>query len=108
MPTPVIYRGYLYTLNNNGRLRCYEFETGREIYSEELPHRGGGFSGSPVAADGKLYFPGEDGDIFVVKAGADYKLISTNDMGELLMASPALSDSMMFVRAQHHLFAIGK
>lgn len=61
-----------------------------------------------LAADGKLYFPSEDGDIFVVKAGPHYEVISSNDMGELLMASPALSEGMMFVRAQHHMFAIGK
>jgi outer membrane protein assembly factor BamB len=108
MPTPLIYRGYLYTLNNNGSFRCYDFETGKQIYSEKIPHRGGGFSASPVAADGKLYLPGEDGDIFIVVAGPKYKLLATNDMGELLMASPALSEGMMYVRAQHHLFAIKK
>lgn len=106
MPTPIIYRGYVYTLNNNGSFRCYDLETGEQIYSTRIPHRGGGFSASPVAADGKLYLSGEDGDIFVVKAGPDYELLATNDMGELLMASPALSEGMMFVRAQHHVFAI--
>jgi outer membrane protein assembly factor BamB len=106
MPTPIIYRGYLYILNNNGSFSCYDFETGEQVYSEKIPHRGGGFSASPVAADGFLYLPGEDGDIFVVEAGPEYKLLATNDMGELLMASPALSDGMMYVRAEHHLFAI--
>ena len=106
MPTPIIYRGYLYTLNNNGSFRCYDFETGEQIYSEKIPHRGGGFSASPVASDGKLYLPGEDGDIFVVESGPKYILSATNDMGELLMATPALSEGMMYVRAQHHLFAI--
>jgi hypothetical protein len=77
------------------------------IYREKIPHRGGGFSASPVAADGKLYLPSEDGDIFIVKAGSDYELIATNDMGELLMASPAMSDKMLYIRAEKHLFAIG-
>jgi hypothetical protein len=51
---------------------------------------------------------GEDGDIFVIKTGPNFELIATNDMGELLMASPAISDKMLYIRAQHHLFAIGK
>jgi len=108
MPTPIIYQGYLYTLQNNGRFICYELQSGKEIYRENIPHAGGGFSASPVAADGKIYLPGEDGDIFVVNAGTDSRLIATNNMGELLMATPAISDGMMYVRAEHHLFAIGQ
>ena len=108
MPTPIIYQGYLYTLQNNGRLDCYELQSGKEIYRERISHAGGGFSASPIAADGKIYLPSEDGDIFVVNAGADFKLIATNNMGELLMATPAISEGMMYVRAEHHLFAIGQ
>jgi outer membrane protein assembly factor BamB len=108
MPTPIIYRGYFYTCNNNGRFRCYNLVSGDEIYSEKLPHRGGGFSASPVASDGRLFMPSEDGDIFVVRAGPEYELLSTNDMGELLMALPAISDGKMYIRAENHLFAIGR
>ena len=108
MPTPVIYRGYLYTINNNGQMDCYDFHTGERIYREKIPHKGGGFSASPVAADGKIYLSSEDGDIFVVKAGPNFEKIASNDMGELLMASPAISDKILYVRAQHHLFAIGQ
>ena len=61
-----------------------------------------------VAADGKLYLPSEDGDIFVVKAGAKFALLGTNPIGQLLMSTPALSGGMMLVRAEHDLFAIGK
>jgi outer membrane protein assembly factor BamB len=107
MPTPIIYRGYLYSINNNGRMDCYDFKTGEQVYREKIPHKGGGFSASPVAADGKLYLPSEDGDIFVVKAGPDFEEIATNDMGELLMASPAISDKLLYIRGQYHLFAIG-
>jgi outer membrane protein assembly factor BamB len=108
MPTPIIYRGYLYSINNNGRMDCYDFNTGEQIYREKIPHKGAGFSASPVASDGKIYLSSEDGDVFVVKADPDFELISTNDMGELLMASPAISDKILYIRAQHHLFAIGQ
>jgi len=107
MPTPIIYRGYLYTINNNGRMNCYDFETGEHIYQEKLPHKGGGFSASLVAADGRIYLPSEDGDIFVVKAGPEFEEIASNDMGEFLMASPAISENLLYIRGQHHLYAIG-
>jgi outer membrane protein assembly factor BamB len=108
MPTPLIYRDHLYVLANQGILDCYNLKTGDEIYRQRLAHRGGGFSASPVAADGKIYLPSEDGEIFVVKAGPQFELLATNPMGELLMATPALSSGMMFVRTQHHLFAISR
>lgn len=107
MPTPVIYDGRLYVLGNRGNLDCYDLDSGEEIYRQQIKHGGGGFSGSPVAADGKLYLSGEDGDIYVVRAGDEFELLATNPMGELLMASPALSDGMLYVRAEKHLFAIG-
>lgn len=108
MPTPIIYGDHLYTLLNQGILDCYDLKTGNEIFRQRLAHSGGGFSASPVAADGKLYLPGEDGEIFVVKADTTYELIARNEMGERIMASPALSDGILYVRAEKHLFAIGK
>jgi outer membrane protein assembly factor BamB len=108
MPTPLVYRGHLYVLQNQGILDCYELETGKEIYRKRIPHQGSGFSGSPVAADGVVYLPSEDGDIFAVKAGPEFELLSRNPLGELLMSTPALSDGVMYVRAHHHVYAIGR
>ena len=61
-----------------------------------------------MAADGVLYLPSEDGDIFAVKAGPEFELLSRNTLGELLMSTPALSDGVMYVRAHHHVYAIGR
>ena len=108
MPTPLVYREHLYVLQNQGILDCYELATGKEIYRKRIPHQGSGFSGSPVAADGVIYLPSEDGDIFAVKAGPEFELLSRNPLGELLMSTPALSDGMMYVRAHHHVYAIGR
>jgi outer membrane protein assembly factor BamB len=108
MPTPLIYDGRLYVLGNRGELDCYDLGSGEEIYRRQIKHGGGGFSASPVAADGKLYLPGEDGEIYVVRAGDRFELLARNPMGELLMASPALSDGMLYIRAEKHLFAIGR
>ena len=45
--------------------------------------------------------------IEAIKAGAKYELLSTNPLGEPLMASPAISDGILFFRAEHTLFAVG-
>jgi len=108
MPTPLIYNGILYVLANNGTFDAYNLKTGEEIYRQRLPLVGSGFSASPVASDGKIYLSNEDGEILVVSAGEKFAHIATNSMGELLMATPALSDGVMYVRSAASLFAIGK
>jgi hypothetical protein len=59
-----------------------------------------------VASDGKIYLSSEDGEIFVVKAGPTHELLSVNPMGEVLMATPAISGDMLIVRGIKHVFAI--
>ena len=107
MPTPLAYDGILYSLNNDGIFDAYEVETGKEIYRHRLDPVGSGFSASPVAADGHVYLSNEDGEMLVVAAGRQFRLIATNTMGEPLMATPALSEGVMYVRSASTLFAIG-
>jgi outer membrane protein assembly factor BamB len=107
MPTPLAYRGLLYVLANNGVLDAYDVGTGAEIYRQRLPLIGSGYSASPVAADGRLYLSNEDGEMLVVAAGRTFRHVATNPMGELLMATPALSEGVMYVRSSASLFAIG-
>lgn len=107
MPTPIVYGDHLYTCANNGLITVYDAKTGQEVYKERVAGtRTVAFSASPVAADGKLYFPSEDGDVFVVKAGPKFELLATNPMGEVLMATPAVSDGLLIVRGRSHLFGI--
>jgi outer membrane protein assembly factor BamB len=108
MPTPLAYQGLLYVLANNGVFDAYDLATGTEVYRERAPHLGSGFSASPVAADGRIYLSGEDGDIVVLAAGREFRHIGTNSMGDLLMATPALSNGVMFVRSARSLTAIGR
>jgi outer membrane protein assembly factor BamB len=108
MPTPLIYGGLLYVLANNGVLDAYILKTGDEIYRQRLPEIGNGYSASPVASDGKIYLSSEDGEMLVVTAGPTFTHLATNSMGEPLMATPALSDGVMYVRSSRTLFAIGR
>jgi len=104
-PTPIIYGDLFYALADNGVLSAYDAKTGENIYQQRLPTS---FSASPVAADGKLYLSSEDGDVFVVKAGRQYELLSRNVMGQPLMATPALADGMLIVRGENAIYALGE
>jgi outer membrane protein assembly factor BamB len=108
MPTPLAYNGLLYVLANNGVLDAYRAATGEEVYRQRLTHPGSGFSASPVAADGKIYLSNEDGDMLVVTAGPTFAQVATNSMGEFLMATPALSGGVMYVRSASTLWAVGR
>jgi outer membrane protein assembly factor BamB len=106
MPTPLIYHDQVYVLGNDGIFDAYDLRSGSEVYRERIPHHGSGFSASPIVSDGHIFLSSEDGDMFVVSAGPSFSMVGTNPMGEPLMATPAIVDGTMYVRGQHHLFAI--
>jgi outer membrane protein assembly factor BamB len=107
IPTPIAYGEYFYTCANNGRLTCYKAKTGERIYRARVGGSGS-YSASPVAADGRLYFTSETGEVHVVKAGPQYELLATNEIGETCMATPAISAGLIVVRTLGHVYGIGK
>ena len=106
IPTPIVYRGLLYTLNINGIITAYDAVTGERVYRARVGN-GGSFSASPIAADGRLYFSTEDGEVFVAKAGREYVQLSKQDMKEVIMATPAISNGLIVLRTIKHVYGIG-
>jgi outer membrane protein assembly factor BamB len=106
IPTPIVYAGYLYCGSDRGTLSCFESETGKLLYRERLSSTGAALSASPVATDGKLYFTAEKGDVYVVQAGPPFKLLAVNQMDETCMATPAISQGILYFRTRHHLVAV--
>lgn len=106
MPTPIVYQKYLYTIGNAGMVTCYEATTGKELYKERVG--GTSYTASPVAADGRLYFTSEQGEVRVVKAGPEFELLAVNKMGEECMSTPAICAGVLFVRTKDALFALGR
>ena len=104
--TPLVYRGYLYVVSANGVLTVFHAITGERVYKRRIGDTGGAYSASPIAADGRIYLTSEDGDIFVIKAGAEYELLATNRMGEVCLATPAISEGQIFIRTTGHLLAV--
>lgn len=107
MPTPVAYDKHLYIVQNQGIMNVYDTASGKQIYQQRIG-TGGAYSGSPIAAAGRIYVSNEDGEINVIKAGVQYELLATNPMGEVLMTSPAIVDGVLYVRGMSHLFAIAE
>jgi outer membrane protein assembly factor BamB len=88
-------------------MTAYNPETGQRAFRGRVG-AGGSFSASPVAADGKLYVASEDGEIYVLTAAPGLTQVAKNDMKEVVMATPAISDGVIVVRTLGHLYGIGQ
>lgn len=105
-PSPLVYRGRVYVVNNNGVLQVADAKTGVEIYKARVGGGGQTFSSSPVASDGLIYLLSEDGDTFVLRAGDTYDEIAKNSLGEMSLATPAPGADSLFIRTQTKLYRI--
>lgn len=105
--TPLVYRDCLYSGTNNGILKCYDALSGKPHYQKRLGSGTTALSASPVAGDGKLYWTTEDGDVHVVKAGPEYLELAVNNLGEQAMATPAISEGVLFFRTRRSMLAVG-
>jgi outer membrane protein assembly factor BamB len=104
VPSPVAYQGCLYVPGDQGFVTCLEAESGRKLWKERMGQQ---YHASPVAGDGKVYFPSREGVVRVVHAGPAFQLLAANDLGEAIVASPAISGGAIFLRGEKHLFCIG-
>ena len=108
-PSPIVYRGRYYTLFDFGFLTCHDAKTGREVYGKtRFPGGRSSFTSSPLACGGKLYFLSEDGVMYVVQAGDEFKLLERNSVEELCLASPSISRNKLLIRTVSRLYCIGK
>ena len=106
MATELVYRDLLYNCRWNGVLSCYQPGSGNRLYQERLGGGTSAFTASPVAGDGKIYICSEEGDVYVVKGGASFELLAKNSLGEVCLATPAISEGILLFRTQRRLLAI--
>jgi outer membrane protein assembly factor BamB len=97
--------GILYMASDVGAVTAIDAASGKRIWQQRVE---GIFSASPVAGDGKIYFVSETGETIVLKAGRQPEVLARNDLGERLIASPAISNGQLFIRSDGQLFAIGR
>ena len=108
MQTPIVYGDELYVCRDNGVLSVFDAKTGQRHYQGRLADGRTGFSASPVASNGRIYFTSEEGDVYVVKAGTAFEQLAVNPLGEVAMATPAISEGTMFFRTRGHLVAVAR
>ena len=109
VPSPLAHDGYLYTINDMASIvTCFRAATGEVLWQGRLGRAvREGFSASPVLVDGKVFFTSDDGITFVLRAGPEFELLHTNDIGARTLASPALVDGYWYIRTEDELIAIG-
>lgn len=108
IPSGVAVDGVLYLVNDiQSVLTAHDVKTGEVLYQGRLGvARKEGFSASPVALDGKVFFTNDDGETFVLKAGREFNLLHVNQLGEQTLASPALVEGRWYFRTASSLVAI--
>jgi outer membrane protein assembly factor BamB len=109
VPSPILYGEHLYTINDMASIvTAFEASTGKALWQGRLGvATREGFSASPVAVDGKVFFTNDEGDTFVLRAGSTFDLMHVNTIGEATLASPALVDGRWYIRTAQNLYAIG-
>ena len=107
MCTPLVYRGLVYIVRYNGVLNVFDAKSGEKKYEARLAGATSAFTASPVANDGRVYIASEDGQVFVLAAGPEYKVIAMNEMSTPVLATPAISEGRLLLRTQGEIMAIG-
>jgi outer membrane protein assembly factor BamB len=104
VPSPLFYDGHFFVVSDSGVATCFAAATGKEVWQQRLP---GSFTASPIRVGDRLYVTNEAGKTFVLKAGPRYELIATNDLGDGVLATPAVGDDCLFIRTSKNLICIG-
>jgi outer membrane protein assembly factor BamB len=108
LPSPLLYGGVLYMINDNGIVTTLNPETGAVLKQGRLTGALGPHFASPVAADGHVFFTSEAGAVVVVPPGGDLTPAFVNNLEEDTYATPAFADGRIYVRTTAALYAFGK
>ncbi len=108
VPSPLFYRGVLYTLKEGGILTSFDPKTGEIARSARIEGALGSYYSSPVAADGRLYTVSEEGKAAVIRAGAQWGILRVNDMGDGVKGTPAIVDGKIYLRTFGALYCFAE
>jgi len=104
---PLLYKDVLYVIRGGGILATFNPETGQLLGQERLRDAIGDYYASPVAGDGKIYFVNKDGKVSVIRAGAKWEMLSSGDLDEQVIATPAIAGGRIYVRTEGTLYCFG-
>lgn len=104
--TPIVYRGKVYFMRDDGIASCLDAKTGEAHWQERLYTAN--VKVSPVAADGYVYFMNGQGNTAVVKAATQLEVVATNELNETTLCSPAISGGRIYLRTEGGLYCVKK
>jgi outer membrane protein assembly factor BamB len=104
---PLLYNEILYVIRGGGILATFNPETGELLRQERLKDAIGDYYASPVAGDSKIYFVNKEGKVTVIRAGANWEILSSGDLDEPVIAAPAIADSRIYIRTEGTLYCFG-
>jgi outer membrane protein assembly factor BamB len=108
VPSPLFYRGVLYTLKEGGIFTSFDPMTGAIVKQARLRGALGEYFSSPVAADGRIYTISEEGKASVIQAGAQWEQLRVNDLQDGCRATLAVVDGKLYVRTFSALYCFAK
>ena len=106
--SPLFYHERIYVVKDGGILSCFNAKDGTPVWQEERVGAEGDYYASPVAANGRVYVASKRGVVAVIEAGETLKVIARNNLGEEIMATPAIVEDTFYVRTAKHLYAFGQ
>ena len=104
VPTGVAMGELIWLWSDGGILTCLSVAAGEIRYQERV---GGNYFGSPVYADGKLFSVSASGELVVVEASDQFKVLSRYGLNEICRSTPAMAEGKLFVRTERHLWSFG-
>jgi outer membrane protein assembly factor BamB len=107
IPAPLIYRGVMYLMKEGGIVSSLDPSSGEVLKQGRTPEALEEYYASPVAADGKIFVISASGKVTVLKAGAQWEILGTNDLGEEVWATPAIAGGNLYIRTRNALYSFG-
>ncbi len=97
--------GLLFVNDFSGFIYCLDAETGKLNWVHDAKAH---IWGSTLAADGKVYTGDEDGDLFILAASKEKKLLSQVNLGAPVYSTPVVANGMLYIASNSHLFVVGE
>lgn len=104
--SPLVADGRMFIIKQGGITSAFDIKDGQSIWERRRVGAAGSYLSAPVFGDGKIYVASEPGVVSVIESGPEQKVLSRNDMGEPIAATPALVDGQIFLRTRTKLFCI--
>jgi len=101
--TAAVHEGVVYYADFSGFLHALDAKTGQVYWTHDM------FAavwGSPLVVEGRVYLGDEDGDITILQAGRELKVLGEMNMGSSVYATPVPANGALFISGRNHLFAL--